>query len=71
MSMKSERVSDCRFTGRCKTFNSLLVPSHRKGPEGMGCLQQTDEYRRECCRHFACASLALTITEEHTLEPVS
>ncbi|MHC4562753.1 MAG: hypothetical protein ACYS8X_08295 [Planctomycetota bacterium] len=69
--MMTESVSDCRFKGQCKTFSSPLIGTRQKGPAGMGCLEQTDEYRRHSCRHFVCAYLAVSITEQLAPEPAS
>jgi hypothetical protein len=61
--MDHEAMCDCLFKGRCATFNDPLIDEARKGPDGLGCRQQSDLYRGRHCHTFACAYLTMVFTD--------
>ncbi|HUS91516.1 MAG TPA: hypothetical protein VM695_06675 [Phycisphaerae bacterium] len=54
-----EAICECAFTARCTTFDDPLIDEARKGPTGLGCHQQSDVYRAQHCKPFACKYLTV------------
>ena len=52
-----EMAKDCRFLTQCPTYADKLIPTSSKEKTGLGCIGQTDSYRQEHCRAFACKLL--------------
>jgi len=61
--MGRSKLCDCQFRGRCSTYNDAVIDPRRKGPLGLGCTGQTDEYRGCHCKAFQCAYLTLAVTD--------
>jgi len=61
--MDHEKRCDCQFRRGCTTFNDALIGHDRKGPFGLGCSSQTDEYRAEHCKAFACSYLTMVLAD--------
>lgn len=55
-------VSACRFLRNCPTYSDKLIAHSVKGQTGLGCVGQSDDYRKEHCRAFACKLLAHVLT---------
>jgi hypothetical protein len=55
--MDATTICDCHFQDRCATFSDRLIQADRKGPTGLGCVQQTDVHRNQHCHAFRCQSL--------------
>ena len=60
------RVRDCPFQAECHTYRDALVPAALKGPAGRGCVDQTDEHRKQHCKAFARKLLARILREVMT-----
>lgn len=56
-------VCDCQFRDHCSTFADPLIRDERKGPEGLGCQGQTNEYRAHHCQVFACSYLSMVVCD--------
>ena len=63
MSMDHARVCDCQFRAGCTTYKDPLIEAKRKGPRGLGCCVQTDEYRADHCKAFQCSYLTLVLSD--------
>ena len=61
--MDHSKVCDCQFRDRCSTYNDSLIDARRKGPLGLGCEGQTDEYRGHHCKAFQCSYLTMVVTD--------
>ncbi|MHC4986415.1 MAG: hypothetical protein ACYTFO_09710 [Planctomycetota bacterium] len=61
--MDHSKVCDCQFRARCTTYNDSLIDARRKGPDGLGCENQTDEYRGYHCKAFQCSYLTMVVTD--------
>jgi len=59
--MGHEEICDCCFIRHCATFDDLLIDDARKGPEGLGCRQQSDVYRAKHCHVFRCMYMSVVI----------
>ena len=64
--MDHEAICDCAFRDRCETFSDPLIDGRRKGPEGFGCVQQSDVHRGKHCRTFGCAYLSMVLSDALT-----
>jgi hypothetical protein len=62
-------VRDCPFQGSCETHGDKLVGRATKGRHGLGCVDQSDLYRKDHCKAFRCKLLARALTE--LLSPAS
>ena len=60
------RVRDCPFQAECDTYGDALVPAALKGPAGRGCVDQTDEHRKQHCKAFARKLLARILRDVMT-----
>ncbi len=61
--MDATTICDCRFQDRCATFGDRLIGADRKGPAGLGCVQQTDVHRNRHCHAFRCQSLCAMLAD--------
>ena len=61
--MDHEAICDCHFRQRCETFRDPLIDDDRKGPEGHGCVGQSDLYRGKHCKSFTCSYLTMVLTD--------
>lgn len=61
--MDHEAICDCPFRSCCATFSDPLIDDGRKGPDGMGCLRQSDVYRTKHCKTFCCTYLSTVLSD--------
>ena len=61
--MEHETVCQCQFRAHCATYGDCLIDKSRKGPAGLGCSNQTDEYRSQHCKAFACSYLSMVLAD--------
>lgn len=61
--MEHDRICDCQFRARCSTFNDSWIEARRKGAEGLGCQNQSDEYRAHHCKAFQCSYLTMVVAD--------